>query len=105
MGPVYPAGPIFCKRSRQLTPRARAGIFLRMARTNIYYFLIDKLDHKKAEVMKKSLKTVTDIKRISINPTQRLIEIESSADIEPQVQLACNVAGTIFRRRVKEKEF
>jgi hypothetical protein len=76
-----------------------------MARTTIYYFLIDKLDSPKAEVMKKSLKTVTDIKRVSINPTQRLIEVESSRDIEPQVKLACDIAGAIFRRRVKEKEF
>lgn len=76
-----------------------------MARTTIYYFLIDKLDPPKAEVMKKSLKTVTDIKRVSINPTQRLIEVESSRDIEPQVKLACDIAGAIFRRRVKEKEF
>jgi hypothetical protein len=76
-----------------------------MARSTNYYFLIDNLDVNNADLMRKSLKTIPEIKRVALNAGQRLIEIEATADIEAQVKLACDVAGVQFRRKVKNREF
>ena len=72
-----------------------------MARAKIQYFILDNLDKAAGEVMKKSLAAVPGITGITVDLRQGMIAIESKTDVEAQVKLACDVAGTTFRTRVK----
>lgn len=75
-----------------------------MPRFNTFYYLADKLDNENASVIRKSLKIVPELNAVHISPHQGLIEIQAKRDIEPQVKMACEVAGALFRTRIKKKE-
>jgi uncharacterized alpha/beta hydrolase family protein len=75
-----------------------------MPRFNTFYYLVDRLDSENAPVIRKSLKIVPEVNAVEVSPQQGLIEVQAKRDIEPQVKMACEVAGALFRTRVKKKE-
>ena len=75
-----------------------------MGKINRYFYLVDKLDNEKSTIIQKSLKLIPEIQSVSISPKQGLLDIYAKRDVEDQVKLACDVAGTIFRTRIKKKE-
>ncbi len=72
-----------------------------MARTKTYYYLIDKLTSKNADAFKRALQTVDSIKSITIRPNEGMVELISTRNPEDSVKIACDIAGTQFRVRVK----
>lgn len=72
-----------------------------MARTKTYYYLIDKLNNSNAATFKKALLTVDSIKSITIRPNESMVELISTRNPEDSVKIACDIAGTEFRVRVK----
>ncbi|MFW6207713.1 MAG: hypothetical protein ACOC2P_03345 [Spirochaetota bacterium] len=75
-----------------------------MARTKTYYYLIDKLNTSNAGTLKKALQTVDSIKSITIRPNEGLLELISTRNPEDSVKIACDIAGTQFRVRVKGRQ-
>ncbi len=88
-----------------LTPPCRPGIVLFMARTKKQYFIVDNLDKESGEIMKKSLAALPDVKSVRYDLQKGMIEVDAGGDAETQVKLACDVAGTTFRIRVKKGQF
>jgi PDZ domain-containing secreted protein len=74
-----------------------------MARTKTYYYLIDKLNNSNAGTFKKVLQTVDSIKSITIRPNESMVELISTRNPEDSVKIACDIAGTKFRVRVKNR--
>jgi hypothetical protein len=75
-----------------------------MAKINRFFYLVDKLDSRSTAVMEKSLNMIPEIHSVSISPKQGLVEVYAKKDVEDQVKLACDVAGSIFRTKIKKKE-
>ncbi len=76
-----------------------------MAKEIKYYYIVDKLDVNNAAMMRKSLKIVPEIKTLTIDAHHGLLEVQATSNVETQVKLACDIAGTIFRRQVKNRHF
>lgn len=95
-------GPLFSTLSTAIDDHNITCYSLSMARAKTQYYILDNLDKESGELMRKSLASVPDITGITVDLRQGMIAIESRADMEPQVKLACDVAGTTFRTRVKK---
>jgi len=74
-----------------------------MARTKTYYYLIDNLNPEKSVVMKRALQTVSSIESITLRPEEGLLEVIATRDVEDSVKIACDIAETTFRVRVKKR--
>jgi len=74
-----------------------------MARTKTYYYLIDNLTEEKTAVMKRALQTVSSIQSITIRPMEGLVELIATRDVEDSVKIACDIAETNFRTRIKSR--
>jgi len=75
-----------------------------MARTKTYYYLIDNMTPDKAVVMKRALQTVSSIHSITMRPSEGIIEVIASRDVEDSIKIACDIAQTIFRIRIKSRK-
>ncbi|HDQ14133.1 MAG TPA: hypothetical protein ENN41_04880 [Sediminispirochaeta sp.] len=73
-----------------------------MARHKTFYYLVDNMNPERVETMKKALRTVPDIESITIKTSQGMVEIIASRDVEDSLKIACDVAGTTFRTKVKK---
>lgn len=73
-----------------------------MARSKKQYFILDKLDKESGEMMRKSLTALPEVNSCRYDLQKGLIEVDAVKDMEAQVKLACDVAGTIFRIKVKK---
>lgn len=76
-----------------------------MARAKKQYFIVDNLDKESGEVMKKSLAALPGVRGVRYDLQKGMIEVEAEKDMEAQIKLACDVAGTTFRIRVKKGQF
>ncbi|MEW5815928.1 MAG: hypothetical protein AB1798_11120, partial [Spirochaetota bacterium] len=68
-----------------------------MAKITPYYYLVDKMNRENMEVLKKSLKTVPEISEVFIRLNEGIIDVRASKEVEQQVKMACQVAGTTYR--------
>ncbi len=75
-----------------------------MARVKPFFYLIDGLNREKGEQIRHSLKALTEIEDARFSVDQGVIEVLAQKDMEEQVRLACNVANTVFRTKVKKKD-
>ena len=75
-----------------------------MARSTKQYFILDKLDRESGDIMKKSLTALPEVNGFRYDLQKGMIEVDAGRDVEDQVKLACDVAGTIFRIRVKKNQ-
>ncbi len=75
-----------------------------MARTKTYYYLIDNLTPEKGEVMKRAMQTNSSIESITLRPREGIVEVIATRDVEDSVKIACDIAGTHFRIKMKKKK-
>lgn len=74
-----------------------------MPKEKTYYYLIDKLNASNTDTFKKALQTVDSIKSITIRPNEGMVELVSTRNPEDSVKIACDIAQTQFRVRIKRR--
>jgi hypothetical protein len=75
-------------------------IVMAMAREKQYGYLLDGLNPERAEIMKRALRSVPEIKSISINHSQGTVQLLAVKDPEQSVRVACEVAGCVYRLKL-----
>jgi hypothetical protein len=70
-----------------------------------YYYLIDNLTGENALKISKALKAVSDVLDSKASPSQGVLEVKATRDVEAQVKMACEIAGATFRTRMSRKSF
>ena len=68
-----------------------------------FFYLIDGLTSEKAVRLKRALEQVTDIIGVIVRPSHGVLEVQSNRDVEDEVKMACSLAGTSFRVRIKKR--
>jgi hypothetical protein len=66
---------------------------------------LDNLTKQNASVVQNSLKTVPSISSAVVDIPQGLLQVQAKGDVEEEVKLACDVAGVLFRTKVKKRDF
>ena len=72
-----------------------------MARPKAFYYLVDGLTNENAEIIRKGLSVISDVKEIQVSVGRSMVETLAFRDVEDQVRLACDVAGVHFRARAR----
>ena len=67
----------------------------------LYHYLIDGLTQAKADIIVKGLAVIPGVGEVTVDVAKSMVEARALKDIEPQVRLACDVAGAKFRTRVR----
>jgi hypothetical protein len=75
-----------------------------MAKKKSFYYVIDGLDAEKGETLKNALSPVSDIHSVTVRPREGLVEVIAVRNVEQEVKVACEVAGTSFRIRAKKRQ-
>ena len=73
-----------------------------MAKAKRYYYLVDSLDSQRGEVISKGLKAISSIEGVKIDLSQGIVEVLATAKPDTNVQIACEVAGTVIRSKIKK---
>lgn len=73
----------------------------RMARSFLY--LIDGLNVERGHRLKRALEQVPGVAKVTVQADQGVIEVRASRDPEIQVKMACSIAGTVFRVKMKKR--
>lgn len=76
-----------------------------MAKLKTYTYIIDRLTTESGEKIKKALRSIDEIKSISIRPEEGIVELLSLKDLETELKIACDIAGAVFRVKVKKRFF
>lgn len=71
-----------------------------MGKGKPYGYLLDGLTPERAEVMTKALRSVPEIKSITVRASEGIIKVMATRDPETQIKLACDVAGCVFRLKL-----
>jgi hypothetical protein len=74
-----------------------------MAKEKSFYYIIDGLNADNAELLKKALSPVHDISSVTVRTREGLLEVIAPRNVEQEVKVACEVAGTRFRVRAKKR--
>jgi hypothetical protein len=75
-----------------------------MPRIKTYYYLIDNLTSENGEIMKRALQATSSIKSITLHIREGLLEVMADRDVEDVLRIACELAGTRFRIKVKKRK-
>ena len=75
-----------------------------MAKVRSFYYLVDRLDRNIAADIRSALDTISGIASINMRLNENIIEVHSQRDVEEQLTMACIVAGTTYRTKVKKKD-
>ncbi|GAG84135.1 unnamed protein product [marine sediment metagenome] len=75
-----------------------------MAKIRTFYYLVDSLDRSIAADIRSALDTISGIESINMRLNENIIEVHSLRDVEEQLTMACIVAGTTLRTKVKKKD-
>jgi acyl dehydratase len=70
-----------------------------------FYYLIDNLTSEKAVKISKALQAVAEVLEAKASPSQGVLEVRATRDVEAQVKIACEIAGTTFRTRMSRRLF
>ncbi len=76
-----------------------------MGKLKTHTYIVDKLTKESGEKIKKALRSVDVIKSITIRPEEGTVEILSEKDLETELKIACDIAGAVFRVKVKKGLF
>ncbi len=76
-----------------------------MGKLKTHTYIVDKLTEESGEKIKKALRSVDVIKSITIRPEEGTVEIISEKDLETELKIACDIAGAVFRVKVKKGLF
>ena len=96
-----------------MTPEMKAAIIQALARMSgrdlkaeIIEALVQGYDIAPSAIKElNNLSIVPEIKTITIDAHHGLLEVEATSNVETQIKLACDVAGTVYRRQIKNREF
>ncbi len=72
-----------------------------MLRGKRFGYIIDGLTQDKAEVMSKSLRAIPDIFEVDVQANRGVVRVRARRDVEDQIRLACDIAKTRFRTKMK----
>jgi len=75
-----------------------------MAKARSFYYLVDHLDRNVAADIRAALDTISGVESINMRLNENIIEVHSLRDVEEQLTMACIVAGTTYRTKVKKKD-
>ncbi len=75
-----------------------------MAKAKRYYYLVDNLDSQRGEVISKGLKAISTIEGVNVDVSQGIVEVLATAKPDTNVQVACDMAGTVIRSKIKKKQ-
>ena len=67
----------------------------------LYHYLVDGLTPEKADIIVKGLSVIPGVGQVTVSIARSTVEAQALRDIEPQVRLACDVAGATFRTRLR----
>ncbi len=76
-----------------------------MARVKNYRYIVDRLTPETGEKIKKALRQIDEIKSITISSAEGMVELAAEKDLETELKLACDIAGAVFRVKVKKGLF
>ncbi len=76
-----------------------------MAKLKTHTYIVDKLTDESGEKIKKALRSVDEIKSITIRLEEGTVEILSVKDLEAELKIACDIAGAVFRVKLKKGLF
>ena len=75
-----------------------------MAKKTSYTFLVDNITPDNAEMLRKALLSDQKISDVSIKLNSGVVVITSSRDPQAELQMACSIAGCIFRMRGQQAQ-
>ena len=75
-----------------------------MAKAKRYFYLVDNLDATKADVISRGLKALTTVTGVSVNLGQGIVEVVATVNPDEHVKMACDVAGTVMRTKLKKRQ-
>jgi hypothetical protein len=75
-----------------------------MARTTLHAFLIDNLNADNAGKLRNALLISGKISEVSVKLNSGVIIITSAGNPEPEVKMACTIAGCSFRMKVSKRK-
>jgi hypothetical protein len=75
-----------------------------MAKPKSHYYLIDNLDANRAEIITRGLKAVSSITGVSVKLSQGIVEVVSASNPDVHMKMACDVAGTVMRTKIKKSQ-
>ncbi len=76
-----------------------------MARVKTYTYIIDKLTPEKGEKIKKALRQIDEIKSITVSSQEGMVSLVAEKDFETELKIACDIAGAVFRVKIKKGLF
>lgn len=76
-----------------------------MGKGTVQYYLLDNLTKQNASLLQSSLKIVPDISSAVADVAKGLLQVQARTDVEEQVKLACDVAGILYRTKLKKRDF
>ncbi len=74
-----------------------------MAKAKRYFYLLDNVDEEKRDIIEKGLKAIDSVTGVHVELTERVLEVSSTIKPDTHVQMACEVAGTIVRTKLKKR--
>ena len=75
-----------------------------MPKAKRFYYLVDNLDMHKGEIIARGLKAVDSIEAVNVDLGQGIVEVVALRNPDLNVSAACDVAGTILRTKIKQKQ-
>jgi hypothetical protein len=72
-----------------------------MFKSRTFHYIVDRLTADRAEVIRKGLEVLTGVEGVRVTVNRGMVEIRAKKDMEPQVRLACEVAGALYRTRAE----
>lgn len=75
-----------------------------MAKLKRHFYLVDNLDAQKGAMISRGLKAVSTIESVGVDLAQGIVNVSSSSNPDAHVQMACDVAGTVIRTKLKKKQ-
>jgi hypothetical protein len=75
-----------------------------MSKYKSFFYIIDKLDDQKAQLLKKSLIILPEVYDVIPRTNKGYIEVKAGKNMISQVRMACDIAEVKFRTEASEKD-
>ena len=66
-----------------------------------YHYLVDGLTQANVGVLRRSLATVPEIRTAVVDVGRSTVEVDATRDVADEIRLACEVAGIVYRTRMR----
>ena len=75
-----------------------------MAKPKRHFYLVDNLDVGKGDMISRGLKAISTIDSVGIDIGQGVVDVISKTNPDEHVRIACEVAGTVIRTKLKKRQ-